>query len=1057
MVVREVRAESLEMRVMKPLTVYKASAGSGKTFTLAVEYIKLLIENPTAYRQTLAVTFTNKATEEMKMRILSQLYGIWKGLDDSKDYTEKVCSQLGVTPEHAAARAGEALKQLLHNYGYFRVETIDSFFQSVLRNMARELELNTNLRIGLNDAQVEELAVDQMIDSLKPTDKMLQWLLRYIMDNISEDRSWNVIWQIKKFGKTIFRDYYKQESQELNKVLEEKGFFEAYSAKLRGVRQKAKEEMKQIGDTFMATIEAEGLSVDDFSNKNRGVCSIFLKLQRGEFDETVVTKTVADAVGNPAKWYTKSSAKAQQIHSLVERTLDRLLRQAIEEQPRRWKDFKSADLTLRHLDQLRLLESIELKVRELNENANRFLLSDTQHLLHALIGGSDSPFIYEKVGSQLEHIMIDEFQDTSTVQWKNFKVLLDEAMSHKDSSSLIVGDVKQSIYRWRSGDWRLLADIKGQFSNPEQVLDIKKLDTNYRSSKIIIDFNNAFFTEAAKAENVQAYDDVVQKRPANRAAEGFVSVTLLPQTDYNTATLNAIAEQIECLKAQDVPENGIAILVRNNKNIPLIANHLLEAMPGTNVVSDEAFRLDASPAVMLIINALHFLFHPDDNIARAYLAMASGGTLDGELPKEYSENAEELKRMPLYDLTEQLFYIFVAPHKGKAQSPFANQSAYLCAFFDQVTEYVAENPSDPVEFLKEWDESIRSQTIQSPEVNGVRIISIHKSKGLEFPHVIIPFCDWQMEHNDILWCKPEGDPFDGLPLVPIDYSQKGMKGTIYENDYEEEHMQNTIDNLNLLYVAFTRASKSLAVIGKRGSKNSRSALIEQVLPSIGLEGATLTGKDDEKVALRFEYGQMAAEERKAGKKKENRNPFTQESTPVDTDIEVSRIKMEFWQSNSCTEFVTNNPDEDDERQTQFIKTGNVLHNVFSNIRTAADTDSALQALEQEGIIYTKDITREKLQHMVQKRMADPRVAEWFSEKWTLYNECDILLPDGQTRRPDRVMTDGKQTIVVDFKFGKEQYGHHEQVKEYMRLLGQMGLKNIKGYLWYVYSNDIVEV
>ena len=178
---------------------------------------------------------------------------------------------------------------------------------------------------------------------------------------------------------------------------------------------------------------------------------------------------------------------------------------------------------------------------------------------------------------------------------------------------------------------------------------------------------------------------------------------------------------------------------------------------------------------------------------------------------------------------------------------------------------------------------------------------------------------------------------------------------------------------------------------------------------------------------------------------------------MDTDIEVSRIKMEFWQSNSCTEFVTNNPDEDDERQTQFIKTGNVLHNVFSNIRTAADTDSALQALEQEGIIYTKDITREKLQHMVQKRMADPRVAEWFSEKWTLYNECDILLPDGQTRRPDRVMTDGKRTIVVDFKFGKEQYGHHEQVKDYMRLLGQMGLKNIKGYLWYVYSNDIVEV
>ena len=347
--------------MVKPLVVYKASAGSGKTFTLAVEYIKLLVQNPQAYRQTLAVTFTNKATEEMKMRILSQLYGIWRQLDSSETYTQKICQELNASPEFVSQQAGTALHLLLHNYSYFRVETIDSFFQSVLRNLARELDLTANLRVGLNDVQVEESAVDQLIDSLKSTDQMLQWLLKYIMDNISDDRSWNVISQIKQFGRTIFRDYYKQQSNRLNNVMSQKDFFDNYTQELRQIRNDAEERIHGIAESFFDIISRENLTVDDFSNKSRGVCSIFLKMRRGQFDESIITKTVADALGNPAKWYAKSSDRAVYIHALVESELDKILRQAVEEQPRQWLLYKSAELTLRHLSQLRLLSSIESK------------------------------------------------------------------------------------------------------------------------------------------------------------------------------------------------------------------------------------------------------------------------------------------------------------------------------------------------------------------------------------------------------------------------------------------------------------------------------------------------------------------------------------------------------------------------------------------------------------------------------------------------------------------------------------------------------------------------
>ena len=1077
--------------MVKPLSVYKASAGSGKTFTLATEYIRLLVDNPLSYRNILAVTFTNKATEEMKMRILSQLYGIWKQLPDSSDYLEAIRQKTGFEPRLISERAGIALANLLHNYNYFRVETIDTFFQSVLRNMARELDLTTNLRIGLNDTQVEELAVDQLIADLSTTDVMLQWILKYIMENISEDKAWNIISQIKDFGHTIFRDDYKAVSRQLEQKMQEEGFFEDYTRRLRELRQMAVEHMKEVAASFFDALEGEDLTIDDLANKSRGIAGFFLKLQKGIFDPSIENASVANCLGNSEKWCAKSHPRRELIISLAEGPLGDILRYAVGERPRQWKLYKSADLTLRHLNQLRLLSSIEQKVHELNESANRFLLSDTQQLLHSLIGESDSPFIFEKIGTQLEHVMIDEFQDTSTVQWQNFRVLLAEAMSHEGSSNLIVGDVKQSIYRWRSGDWRLLNDIEQQFN--AQQIETLPLKTNYRSERGIITFNNAFFRQAADLEYAtqrelgeseakqlqRAYADVEQQIPAKRQSGGYVDIRLLPGSDdYQELTLQHIAQTIGDLISQGIRQQDIAILVRANASIPHIAHYFMEQMPQVTIVSDEAFRLDASQAVCLLVNALRLLIHPDDLLTKAAIVrtyhcdvlgehdeenelLLSTTDLDSHLPEDYIAHFDQLLSLPLYDLVERLYAIF-------GLESLDTQSAYVSAFYDRLSDYVNENATDISDFLREWDETLCSKTIQSDENEGVRIFSIHKSKGLEYDHVIIPFCDWTIERSgNILWCTPTEEPFSDLPIAPIDYSQKQMMGTIYEQDYLHEHLQNTVDNLNLLYVAFTRACKSLYVIGRRGGKNTRSALIEQCLPLIvdKLETATLEGLEDEKGILHFAYPHSTTNISPSSfllppsSKNTSQNPFLQPSDPINVAVRTFACKVNVQQSNRSRNFVEGD-DEDAQQRRQYIQTGSVLHEIFSTIRTAADIPDALQRLQFEGVLYDENITTERIKEMLKKRLEHPRVRDWFSDRWTLFNECTILsVEDGQLheRRPDRVMTDGHEWIIVDFKFGAPHPEYHDQVREYMQLLASMGHQHISGYLWYVYSNRIEEV
>ena len=1080
------------------LTIYKASAGSGKTFTLSVEYIKLLIKDPQSYRSTLAVTFTNKATEEMKLRILSQLYGIWKLLPDSKSYIDKIKEDLDVTEEYMSERAGIALHNIVHNYSYFRIETIDSFFQSVLRNLARELDLTANLRIELNDYQIERNAVDELINSLDENSELLTWIMEYIRENMDDDKDWNVIGNIKRFGENIFREYYKTNSKKLNERLLKEGFFKQYTSKLRQMRNEAEVEMQNEAAQFFDALNHNGIEIDDLNNGKNGPAGYFIKIKKGIYNNTIVTKRLQKVLdeGSESSWVKQKSSKETQdiVRELANSTLTPLVHHAEDVRQKNWYIYGSAVLTLRHLNQLRLLNSIENKVRMMNVEQNRFLLSDTHTILHSLIRDTDSPFIFEKIGNYLENIMIDEFQDTSTVQWQNFKVLLEECMSHgEQQGNLIVGDVKQSIYRWRSGDWRMLNNIEREFPYLNSMLNVCSLDTNYRSSRRVITFNNAFFKRASELEYAdqksstpdtsspeqlkKAYSDVAQKVPSFRDNHGYVSINLLPNEDYRQQALQKTAEAVSLLLDSGANYSDIAILVRSNDIIQLIAEFFANELPDVKIISDEAFRLDSSVSVNIIVNAMLWLTHPDNILAKAYIAkayqtyvlkkseqetnklLATAEGIDSALPCALIDKRNDLLTMPIFELAEQIYTLFnIGNIKG--------EDAYLYAFYDALTDFIANNTADIDSFVEEWNDSIAEKTIQASAIDGIRIITIHQSKGLEFEHVVIPFCDWTLEKGNTIWCTPQVEPYNELPLIPVDFSASQMKGTIYEFDYNEEHLQNCVDNLNLLYVAFTRAASSLFVIAQRGTPSSRSYIVEQAITDIKLEGSSLDGDpSDKKAELLFSYGELEIVETKVKKKSDN--IFTPEVENMNVDMATFSNKVEFKQSNKSRDFVADddeNTDDDDRKQLSYIKTGKILHYLFSTINTTDDIDTSLAQLEMDGLIEESDTNIKRLRDMLHKRFSNRQVADWFSSRWTLFNECTILDYDAATdtvreHRPDRVMKDEKtgEVVIVDFKFGSPRPEYVEQVNRYKALTQNMGYPNVKGYLWFVYSNRIEEV
>ncbi len=1133
------------------LLVYKASAGSGKTFTLAVEYIKHLMLNPRAYKQILAVTFTNKATGEMKERILQQLYGIWVGDPKSDAYLKEVKARLNkpttsplkgyssfpkeeslgetgtsLTDDELRQRAGLALKLMLHDYSRFRVETIDSFFQSVMRNLARELELSPNLNIELNNAEVLSDAVDSLIEKLSPTSPVLAWLLDYINERIAEDKRWNVSDEIKNFGRNIFDECYIERGEALRQLLQTPQALKLYRDTLRLMEKKALEEMKGYYDEFIEDLEAHGLEPDELKGGARGIGSYFRKLRDGKLSEKETQNaTLQNCLSDARHWTSKTSPHKDEILELAELSLIPLLKSAERMRVRNNRTLNSCRLSLQHLNQLRLLNHIDEEVRTLNHEHNRFLLSDTNALLHTLMREGDSSFVFEKIGAHIRNVMIDEFQDTSRMQWDNFRLLLLEGLS-QGADSLIVGDVKQSIYRWRNGDWRILNYLRphplpspsprgegetdrlgknkegGVINFP---IRVETLKVNRRSEANIIHFNNAFFQEAVKYLNgvhldelheeclplKHAYADVAQESPKHEE-RGYVKVSFLEgneEHDYSEVTLMRLGEEVKRLLDEGVRMSQIAILVRKNKAIPPIADYFDRELQ-LPIVSDEAFRLDASQAVSLLVDALRYLSNPEDSVARASLTRQYG-----MLPERFTEQLPALRLMPLYELLEELFNIFEI---GR----LSQQEAYLFSFFDAVTEYLQNNSSDPDGFIRHWDEVLCGKTIPGGEVEGIRILSIHKSKGLEFHTVLIPFCDWKMENetaNQLVWCTTDEEPYSHLPLVPVNYSAT-MAESVYRQDYLDERLQLWVDNLNLLYVAFTRAGTNLILWSKKEQKGTVAELLNEVLkphplpsPSPRGEGEADSngilerlvyaekegevtyelrphplpsssprgeGEADSNVYGGEEIEKKEREEEKEEEKEEEReeeegkrmvNKLAEKAERMPVRMESLRPNIRFRQSNRSADFIAGVSEE--KSAMRFINRGRLLHTLFSAIKTEADIDKAIDRLLFEGVITDHEMEKE-IRELTRRAFSLPQVKEWYSGKWRLFNERDIIWQEKgmlSKRRPDRVMMRDGEIVVVDFKFGKPEKRYNKQVLGYMDLLKQMGYttEKIKGYLWYI--------
>lgn len=1118
---------------MNTLTVYKASAGSGKTFRLAVEYIKQLIMNTTAAEGILAVTFTNKATEEMKMRILSQLYGLAEGLKSSDDYMERLLDEIDFTKvtitkydnvtkldtmeackAFVRKRAAIALKNVIHAYSSFKVQTIDKFFQSVLRNLAHELNLSPNLSIELNDKEIVSNTVNDMIDGLRTGDVVLNWIMEYIRSNMDEFKNWNIISNIKTFGRQILNDEYKANREKFRETFGDTKssteFFSSFRSDLLGITSVIANGSKEYGKRIHDAMEGHGYSARDLTTH---LIKYIENMPKATFDELAdYTKTVRNAAedtSDEAKKWVKSTVKDTNLRTLCATTLRPILSEAIEYVERHRKEYFTAKITLAHISELRLLESIRQHIEEANKQNERFFLSDTQNLLSKMISGSDTPFIYEKLGARLNQIMIDEFQDTSSIQWQNFKVLLADCMSH-GHDNLIVGDVKQSIYRWRNGDWRLLNNIGTELGGG---VEMKTMDTNYRSARRIVNFNNTFFRNASRLLIAQEqemlgeegvkdfrtafkYSDVMQLLPKSKADEGYVEVKVMPKVngfDYEGATLEYISDTIKRLIDNGYSANDIAIIVRQNSHIPVIAEHIKNTMPGIDIVSDEAFMLSSSAAVRIIINAIKYMLTPDDNITKAMLAFdyqhyvmsneEKRSTmilrdLDTLLPSDYINNLEAARQMTLQKLTEHIYNIFNL-------TALSSQNAYICMLFDCLSDFTSHQVADAKRFINHWNETLWKKNIESEANDGIRIISIHKSKGLEYPNVIMPYSEGAFSvGTNVLWCHSDVEPYCQLPLIPIDY-KKNLNDTHYSKDYRTEHMQISVDNLNLLYVGFTRASRNLFVITKSverskemGMINDRSTVICETMDLIAKkQEAEVTRLDGEEILdenpidiingtddngfTEYTYGELLGPKVTKADTTDDTIDNVFETKPSSKDVITKNVlgrDVEFRQSNASKQFTET--DDDAAQRDEYIVMGTILHNLLSTIETKEDIGKAMLHFEQEGLLDGHDITYDYVRGVINNCMNNTTISDWFSGRWRLFNECTILeRVNGivHKHRPDRVMTNGEETIVIDFKLKNDKPEYHDQVHRYMETLQHMGYQNIRGYLLFILPGKIKEV
>jgi len=1081
---------------MSSLKIIKASAGSGKTFRLTREYLELLMANPTSYRNILAVTFTNKATAEMKTRILQELYKLSRGeRSGHSSYLQQVAN---LDAEGLKGRATIALNLILHNYSSFSIGTIDKFFQKVLRGFARETGLQSIFRVELNQNLVLSKTIDELLFRLDEFPGIKTWLTSYANERIKSGKSWNFRKNLNSMGKQIFRENFKLFDKEIREKLFDKEFLNAFRKKVHQEKNMIEENYRSRGTKAMNLIGKTSLEVDDFPRKGSGYIGFLLKASRGIVPESYTI--FFQATDNQEKWATKSSRKKDEIHQLMNDGLLKIMKELKEIHEEKYSLYVSCDLVLSNLYALGILSDISTLLHEYTNENNLFLLSDSARLLNKIIDSNEAPFIYEKTGTIFNHYMMDEFQDTSTLQWQNFRPLIRESLS-SGYRCLVVGDVKQSIYRWRNSDWNILAEeLEAQFKSLGT--EIENLRYNWRSNKNIIAFNNAFFSlaihqlvqffnkkfsdtaasdefrEELEQKMLNAYSDILQIPPENLNKDGgFVQCKIFEKPDDEdpeTPAWDELTRTIETLLDAGNHYREIAILARSNKESKQIAEFLFDKKRDKNtglpedldLISDDAISLANAPAIKLVIACLRYMTDPSDDISllqvqnEYYFYILNTSETKHLVPEEnqkmkppeiLEKKLNILKSLPLYEMVEEIVAMF-------GLNKMNGQLLHVQSFLDQVLSFSVDGPADLYSFLQWWDENGASLSVNIPEEqDAIRIFTIHKAKGLEFKSVIVPFADFSFrpggDTDDYLWCTSIEHPFDEIPKIPIGLTSAMGKSHFFK-EYFMEEMQNQVDNINLLYVAFTRARENLFVISTK-KKNSKSNsnnvdIAELVYESLSKKHPMSTSTPTFDLTEYFTPEQGIFQFGTLSTKKEE----------IKLPGEVLQINtIPAGKTPSGTRFKLNSMDYFNIEENKIRKHadhGKIMHSVFESIATRDDIEKAADKMVFEGKINQEE--KPEIIKMLKECLSDNRVKEWYSGRYTIRNEAEILLKNGGILRPDRVMVEGSKAIVVDYKFGEITGKHYtRQVQNYMYYLRKIGYDKVEGYLWFPLKKKVIPI
>ncbi len=1053
---------------MGNVKLLKASAGSGKTYRLAYEYVRNVVAEPFMYRHILAVTFTNKATEEMKRRILSEINDLANGRDTK--YMGMLAGDLRLSREKIVERAGKARTKILHDYSQFSVLTIDKFFQRIIRAFVKELGIDLNFNLELRTDTLLSAAADSLIDEISQNGALRKWMNEFVQERIAENKKWNIKEGLTELGSEIFGEQYKRSAalvasrDKLERIVSEQ------ASRVFAI----KTEMTAKARKALETIQRHGLEVADFASGSRGFANYFNKIAAGNLEEP--NRSVRNALESDERWHTKTSPKKDAIMGAIPE-LRPLLEAICGDYDKNIAMFNTADLLRENFRNFAMLTDLSRKIEEKCTAEGVMPISETNTILNKLVSGNDTPFIFEKAGNHFSRFMIDEFQDTSAMQWENFLPLLRNSLAQSPSEPvLLVGDVKQSIYRWRGGDWRILAqEIEAEFGD----VRAENMATNWRSLGNVVRFNNKLIQAVVDIDNSalnaeleeavaqgaldaphaadlgdmlkNAYEDHAQEVPA-RHDEGYANVTFY-NLDENKKAVPPVISRVEELQERGYRPSDIAILVRYNAEGVKVANMLLEHKkrnPGSkysyDVVTQEALLIGSSPAVAFVRACLRLSYMPDDKLNTAIYNQWLGRAFDSTPDEEQQAFLSQLRTMPPLEAFEHILMRYDLGAKPE-------YSAHLQAFEEQIIDFGKSTVADIPLFLKWWEENGAAQSVSMSDTGqAITIITIHKAKGLQYKAVIIPYCDWKLvpSSKTILWSQGRGGDVAEAGVIPVKYKAK-MKLSAFAGNYFDELVLSHIDNVNTLYVAATRAEEELHIMIPDPSKSSQDKIGTLVRDSIGLSGQEAKIGDMPGYARDTEYGQIV----------EFGTPISPGQASGKQDREVLEIPFRSYGIGERLriKYRASRYTEDGAAISLSPRDyGILMHKVFEEAKTKEDIGRAIKSMAASGEIQEQEAI--KLADVVSDAFRDPIIESWFSDDWELVrNENTIIVPgDSGVRRPDRVMTKGDMAVVVDYKFGLERQGAHtRQIKNYLALLRQMGYTHTEGYIWYVAGCHIEKV